>query len=128
MTLDKKEINTIITACFESEEMKEYLTEHCEDLSHFQLVQIIKGAPIPLSEKADLMRSVDGGCYREMKDALDALDLREDQFFLYHWLGHERIDGNMEMDGDCIGPYRGLDRVREHLRKYMFYAPEGENL
>ena len=48
-------IEEIITVCFESEEMQAYLIEHSSKLTQVQAVEIIRGAPIPLIRKTELM-------------------------------------------------------------------------
>lgn len=128
MVLNKKKKNSIISTCFESEEMREHLMEHADEITQRQWINIIRGAPIPIHAKADLLRDVDNPGYQEITAAIDALELKSDQFFLYSWIGYEKVGGGMEIVSDCIGPCRDLAIVREHLRKEMFDAPEGADL
>ncbi len=130
MTFDREiiDIKRIITTCFESKEMKDYLIEHSDKLSRLQIIDIIRGAPIPLRVKAELMKDVDSLCYHEIKRALEALDLKDNQLLLYSWRGHEWENGKSEEDATCIGPCRDLEMVKEHLAQDMFDVPHNENL
>lgn len=131
---EKIDISKIITTCFESKEMQDHLIEHSDKLDQDDIIDIIRGAPIPLRIKTDLMKDVDAACYKEMKAALDALELKDDQFFIYSQHGYERIDGILEHDEWYIGPCRDLNQVSEYLLEELIddeeldYAPDPEIL
>ena len=112
----KEIIDRIISECFESEEMKAYLIAHHEVLNAEQLNEIIAGAMLPLRVKAELMKEVDESSYRDIKEALNALDLKPGQFFIFFLEGTEVRDGNEEPDHECIGPCTDLRKAISYIR------------
>lgn len=121
-------IEEIITTCFESEEMQEYLIEHSSELTQDKIAEIIIGAPFPLSRKVELMEDVDERSYQEMKAALDALNLKDDQFMYFTMHGYEYIDGQLESDEWCVGPCKSMEQVRKYLARDWYALPEDEDL
>ena len=121
-------IEEIIIACFESEEMQTYLIEHSSELTQAQTEDIIRGAPIPLARKAELMKSVDGQSYQDMKDALNALNLNDSQFLYFSMHGYAMINGRLEPDECGIGPCRSLKQVGQNLARDWYDLPEDEDL
>lgn len=118
-------VEMIIHECFESDEMKEYLLAHPEVLSVEKLRDIISGAMIPLSLKVQLMKDVDCDVCRDMKEALDALDLELGQFFV---LSAEANAGNNEItetESEYIGPCTDFEKVREYISEYFEHPEEG---
>ena len=75
----------IISACSFSEEMERYLIG-CKH-NDYEMIEIILGAPLPLTEKRNLLELLDtpdskvfddvSDCIREFDDALAALELKE---------------------------------------------------
>ena len=118
----------IITTCFESEEMQAYLIEHSAELTQVQIEEIIRGAPIPLTRKAELMKEVNKQSHQDMKDALDALNQDEKQFLFFSMHGYEMIEGRLEPDEWGVGPCKSLEQVRRNLARDWYELPEGEDL
>lgn len=121
-------IEEIITTCFESEEMQTYLIEHGAGLTQAQTEDIIRGAPIPLTRKAELMKDVDEQSYQDMKAALDALNLDDSQFLYFSMYGYEMIDGQLEPNEWGIGPCKSLEQVKLNLARDWYDVPENEDL
>lgn len=121
-------IEEIITVCFESEEMQAYLIEHSSKLTQVQAVEIIRGAPIPLIRKTELMKDVDEQSYQDMKAALDALNLDDSQFLYFSMYGYEMIDGQLEPNEWGIGPCKSLEQVKLNLARDWYDVPENEDL
>ena len=121
-------IERIILKCFESEEMKEYLIAHPEVLNARQISDIISGAMLPLGVKAELMKEVDKAAYLDIKEAIDALELKPGQFFIFSIEGTEVRDGIAEPGRDCIGPCADLEKVRKYIRKHYYEISEEESL
>ena len=75
----------IASSCGFSEEMESYLLG--DELSEFKIIEIILGAPIPLTQKRALLESMDtpdskitsdvSDCILEIDKALDALELKD---------------------------------------------------
>ena len=129
LPMPPKEIaERIILECFESEEMKDHLLAHPEVLSARKLSDIIAGALLPLSKKAELIKAVDNAAYLDIKEALDALDLKPGQFFIFSLEGTEIRDGHAEPDSECVGPCTNLEKIRSYFRRNYHKLPEGENL
>ena len=61
------DIKEVITVCFESEEMQDYLLDHSSELTKVQIEEIIRGAPIPLARKTELMKGVNEQSHQDMK-------------------------------------------------------------
>ena len=123
----KEIIDRIISECFESKEMKAYLIAHHEVLNAEKLSDIIAGAMLPLRVKAELMKEVDEASYRDIKEALDALDLKPGQFFIFFLEGTEVRDGNEEPYHECIGPCTDLRKAISYIRD-CYELPDEESL
>lgn len=120
-------VERIINECFESEGMKKHLIAHPEVLSAEKLRDIIAGAMIPLSAKAELMKDVDSFAYQDMRKALEALNNMNDKFFI---LSEERNtigNGVREKVSEYIGPFIGLKMVRDYISEY-YELPENGRL
>lgn len=129
MTMPSDEIvERVIRECFESEEMKEYLTALHEELSVMALRDIITGAMIPLSQKADLMKHVDSASYLDIKEALDALEIRPGQFFELSFEMNEVIDYRVEHCSYHLGPCTSIEKAKKHIRSYYDDIPEEDSL
>lgn len=96
--------NHIISSCGFSEEMKSYLLG--DELSEFELIEIILGAPIPLTQKRALLESMNtpdskitadiSKCILEIDKALDALELKDGELFTLTecWYDYDFLDEN----------------------------------
>lgn len=94
----------IITSCGFSEEMECYLLG--DELSEFELIKIILGAPIPLIQKRALLESMNtpenetdseiSACILETDKALEALDLKDGELFTLTecWYDDDFLDEN----------------------------------
>ena len=122
------DIKEIITVCFESEEMQDYLIDHSSELTKAQIEEIIRGAPIPLARKTELMKGVNEQSHQDMKNAFDALKLDENQFLFFSMHGYELIEGKLEPDEWGIGPCKSLEQVRRNLARDWYDLPESEDL
>ena len=118
-------VEMIIQECFESDEMKEYLLAHPEVLSVEKLRDIISGAMIPLSLKAQLMKDVDCDACQDMKEALDALELEPGQFFVLSVEANADTNETTETESDYIGPCTDYEKVREYISEYFEHPDEG---
>ena len=117
-------IEKIIRECFESEDMKEYLIAHHEVLSGRQFSNIIAGAMIPLSKKAELMKEVDNAAYLDIKEALDALDLKPGQFFIFTAEKNGITNGDTEPDSEYIGPCTSIERAKRYICENYYELPK----
>ena len=96
--------NHIISSCCFSEEMESYLLS--DELSEFELIEIILGAPIPLTQKRALLESMNtlesekdsetSRCILEINKALEALELKDDELFTLTecWYDYDFLDEN----------------------------------
>lgn len=81
--------NHIISSCGFSKEMRSYLLD--DELSEFEMIEIILGAPIPLTQKRALLESMNtlesekdsetSRCILEIDKALEALKLKDGELF-----------------------------------------------
>lgn len=94
----------IISSCGFSEEMESYLLS--DELSEFEMIEIILGAPIPLTQKRALLESMNtlesekdsetSKCILETDKALDALELKDGELFTLTecWYDYDFLDEN----------------------------------
>ena len=94
--------NHIISSCGFSEEMESYLLS--DELSEFELIEIILGAPIPLTQKRALLESMNtpesekdsetSKCILEIDKALEALKLKDGELFTLTecWYDYDFLD------------------------------------
>ena len=98
------EFDKIISSCGFSEEMESYLLG--DELSGFELIKIILGAPIPLIQKRALLESMNTSeseseseiteCILEIDKAMEALDLKNGELFTLTecWYDDDFLDEN----------------------------------
>lgn len=118
-------IKKIISSCGFSEEMKSYLLE--DELSDSEIIEIILGAPIPLTQKRNLIESVytpDSkkaseilSCILEIDEAMKALKLKDYELFTLseRWYDYDFLDENKSFEG----PFLSFQAVLNHINKMI---------
>lgn len=115
----------IISACGFSEEMECYLTG-CK-LNDYNMLDIILGAPLPLTEKRKLLELLntpgsDGyadvsKCIREFDDALAALELKNSEIFTLSecWYDDDILDEKKAF----AEPFLSFQAAAEYIKKLI---------
>lgn len=115
----------IISACGFSEEMERYLIG-CKH-NDYEMIEIILGAPLPLTEKRkllDLLNTPDSDeyadvsdCIREFDDALAALELKNGEIFTLseYWYDDDILDENRSF----AEPFLSFQAAAEYIKKLI---------
>ena len=115
----------IITACGFSEEMESYLIG--DEPNDFQMIDIILGAPLPLTEKRNLLELLDtpdskvfddvSDCIREFDDALAALELKDGEIFTLSecWYDDDILDEKKAF----AEPFLSFQAAAEYIKKMI---------
>lgn len=115
----------IITACGFSEEMERYLIG--DEPNDFQMIDIILGAPLPLTEKRKLLELLNtqdseeyddvAECVREFDDALAALELKDGEIFTLseYWYDDDILDENRSF----AEPFLSFQAAAEYIKKLI---------
>ena len=122
----------IISACGFSEEMECYLIG-CK-LNDYNMLDIILGAPLPLTEKRKLLKLLNtpdskafddvSECIREFDDAFAALELKDGEIFTLSecWYDDDIFDENMSF----AEPFLAFQAAAEYIKKMI--EEETENI
>ena len=126
----------IASSCGFSEEMESYLLG--DELSEFKIIEIILGAPIPLTQKRALLESMDtpdskitsdvSDCILEIDKALDALELKDGELFTLTecWYDDDFLDEN-KSSGEPFFSFQALLRyVNKMVEEETEDLEEGE--
>ena len=115
----------IITACGFSEEMEYYLIG-CK-LNDYNMLDIILGAPLPLTEKRKLLELLNtqdseeyddvAECIREFDDALAALELKDGEIFTLSecWYDDDILDEKKAF----AEPFLSFQAAAEYIKKMI---------
>ena len=115
----------IISACGFSEEMERYLIG--DEPNDFQMIGIIFGAPLPLTEKRKLLELLNtpdskvfdivSECIREFDNALAALELKNGEIFTLseYWYDDDILDENRSF----AEPFLSFQAAAEYIKKLI---------
>lgn len=115
----------IISACSFSEEMERYLIG-CKH-NDYEMIEIILGAPLPLTEKRNLLELLDtpdsmvfddvSDCIREFDDALAALELKDGEIFTLSecWYDDDILDEKKAF----AEPFLSFQAAAEYIKKMI---------
>ena len=115
----------IISACGFSEEMERYLIG-CKH-NDYEMIEIILGAPLPLTEKRKLLELLNtqdseeyddvAECIREFDDALAALELKDGEIFTLSecWYDDDILDEKKAF----AEPFLSFQAAEEYIKKLI---------
>lgn len=115
----------IISACGFSEEMERYLIG-CKH-NDYEMIEIILGAPLPLTEKRKLLELLNtqdseeyddvAECIREFDDALAALELKDGEIFTLSecWYDDDILDEKKAFEE----PFLSFQTAAEYIKKLI---------
>ena len=115
----------IISACGFSEEMERYLIG-CKH-NDYEMIEIILGAPLPLTEKRKLLELLDtpdskvfdivSECIREFDNALAELELKDGEIFTLSecWYDDDILDENMSF----AEPFLSFQAAAEYIKNLI---------
>ena len=121
----------IISACGFSEEMERYLIG-CKH-NDYEMIEIILGAPLPLTEKRKLLELLNtqdseeyddvAECIREFDDALAALELKDGEIFTLSecWYDDDILDEKKAF----AEPFLSFQAAAEYIKKMIEEETEG---
>lgn len=123
--------NKIIKELFKDEEYAEFLCG--QDLADISMIDMICAAPISLIRKAEMLKELSKyqtaneedyfsykTYYDEIRKALDALTLKENEIFLL--IGYEK--GIREPKQFCVAPSKDVKMVTEYIKREYFLGNE----